>query len=137
MIMNKIVFYLLCIVFACSCKKDRYLFTMKTVTLNKYNKSNFPDQNLFIKVIDTYQYNVIAKSETNPSTQTLPTTYNVAPHPQIHLYKDGKITIELWGDSTGYIGSSTINMKEYKIQFPLDMETTDGTTTFTVAGTWE
>lgn len=135
--MNKIIFFLLCIVFATSCKKDRYIFTMKTVKLIGYDKEKFPEQNLYIKVIDTYPSNVLATSETYPSKQTLPATFNLSPHPEVHLYKNKNITIQLWGDISGYMESSTINMKEYKIIFPIDMETEEGETKFGVAGTWE
>ncbi|WP_299253355.1 hypothetical protein [uncultured Cytophaga sp.] len=110
---------------------------MKTVKLNDYDKSKFPDQNLSIKVIDTSPLNVIASSESYPSSQTLPATFNLSPHPQVHLYKDKNITVQLWGDVSGLMGYSTIDMKEYKIIYPIDMETKEGSTSFSVAGTWQ
>lgn len=132
----------LLLMFFCSmifytCKKDRYIFTMKTVRLNSYDKSQLPDQNIYIKVVDTDTANVLASTETYPGNLTLPVTFNLKPHPEIHLYKNDHIVIQLWGDLSGLIASSTIHMKEYKIQFPIDMETKEGTVSFSVMGTWE
>jgi hypothetical protein len=110
---------------------------MKTVKLNKYLKSKYPQQNLFIKVVKADNPgNVLAVTETYPSFLTLPATFAVNPFIKIHLYKE-LIAIQLWGDSTGLIASNTINMKEYKIIYPIDMEMGNDSVSFSVTGNWK
>lgn len=110
---------------------------MKTIQLHSYDKTQVSDQNLFIKVVDNNLSTVLAITDNYPSRWTLPATFIIKSKPQLHLYNNEHISVQLWGDSSGFIGSSTIHMKEYKIQFPIDMETKEGTTSFSIAGTWE
>lgn len=125
-----------CLIFI-GCKKDRYIFTMKSVQLNSYHKSQYPSQNISIKVVKADGSNtVLATTGSYPSIYTLPVTFAINPTIQTHLYKD-KIAIQLWGDSSGFIASSTINMKEYKIMFPINMATKSDSVSFAVMGSWE
>lgn len=120
-----------------SCKKDRYIFTMKSIRLNSFQKSKFPSQSLSVKVVYTDNPGmVLGSTESYPGNLTLPVILAVNPRPQIHLYKE-HITIQLWGDSTGLIASSDMDMKEYKIIYPIDMETKSDSVSFSVMGSWE
>lgn len=128
--------FICCLIFI-SCKKDRYIFTMQYIKLNQFEKSKYPSQNLTIKVV--YSDNstmVLGSTDPYPSNLTLPVTFAIHPPPQIHLYKD-HISVQLWGDSTGLIASSNIDMKEYKIIYPTDMETENDSVSFSVMGSWE
>lgn len=119
------------------CKKDKYIFTMKSIRLNSYQKSNLPSQNLFLKVVDIENANrILASTKNYLSSLTLPVTFAVIPQPELHLYKKDNIAIQLWGEDTGLIASSIIRMKEYKIIFPIDMETKNDSVSFSVMGTW-
>jgi len=110
---------------------------MKQVKLNAYQKSSYPTQNLSVKIInEASPTNVLATTESYPSTLPLPITLALTPKPEVHLYKD-HITVQLWGDVSGLIASSTIDMKEYKIIYPIDMETKNSNVSFSVMGSWE
>ena len=135
--MKKVVLIGLCSLMLWSCKKDRYEFTMKSIKLNSCHKSHYPSQGLSLKIVWANEPNsVLANTEPYPSTLTLPATFDVSAHPKVHLYKE-PIAIQLWGDSTGFMASSTMDMKEYKIMFPIEMETKNDSVSFTVIGSWE
>lgn len=127
----------MCILFFMGCTKDRYIFTMKSIKLNSYKKNQLITQNIFLKIITTDGSNtVLATTESYPSSLTLPAIFAINPRLHLHLYKD-PIIIQLWGTSTGFIASSTLNMKEYKIIYPIDMETENEEVSFSVMGSWE
>lgn len=135
--LTKIVLISIFVLSFTSCSKDRYEFTMKYIKLNSYHKSLYPDQNLFLKIVDANNANtVLAQTESYPSTLPLPATFALHSHLRIHLYKE-HLAIQLWGDSTGLIAASTINMDEYKIIFPIEMETENENVSFSVMGSWK
>lgn len=119
------------------CGMDRYIFTLKAVTLSAFQNDGYPAQNLRIKICDPDNPdNVLATTEPYPSSMTLPATFEVNPTLDFHLYKQS-IAVQLWGDSTGAIATSIVDMDEYKIIFPIEMETTSGVARFTLHGSWE
>jgi hypothetical protein len=127
----------LCIVLLSGCSKERYVFALKAVKLNSYHLSPQVDQNLFVKVVrDDEDKTVLATTDTYPSTLTLPATFAITPSLRLHLYGGDHIVVELWGDVTGLIASRAINMNEYKIKFPLDMEAKNAVASFSVMGSW-
>jgi len=135
--MKKLLILIVFIVGVVACRKDRYVFTMKLVTLNSYHQSQYPAQNIYIKIIDIDEGNAtLATTGAYTSSLPLPLTLTLNPNPKIHLYKE-HITVQLWGDSTGLIGSSAINMKNYKISFQLTMETKSSNLDATISGTWQ
>ena len=110
---------------------------MKCIKLNSYHKSQYPAQNLSLKIVKADNANtVLANTESYPSTLTLPATFALNSHLRIHLYKE-HIAIQLWGDSTGLIAASAIDMEEYKIIFPIEMETGNENISFSVVGSWK
>lgn len=123
-----------CCLLLLSCNKDRKTFTLKTVKLNSYTQSKHSAQNLYIKVVDINGA-VLNTTDNYPGSFTLPATYAIEPTLKLQLYKKG-CALQLWGDSTGFIGSSEINMDEYKIIFPIDMETKSEDVSFNVSGSW-
>jgi hypothetical protein len=110
---------------------------MKSIKLNSYEKSHYPSQNLSLKVVRANNTDlVIAITESYPSALTLPATFALKPHPVLRLYKED-IVIQLWGDITGLIASSNVDMEEYKIIYPIDMETENEEVSFSIMGSWE
>ncbi len=124
-----------CSLLVVGCNKDRKTFTLKTVKLNSYSESKHSSQNLFVKVVDKNDI-VLNTTGKYPGSFTLPATFAIDPSLNLKLYKD-QYTVQLWGDSTGLIGSSEINMDEYKIIFPIDMETESEEVSFNLAGSWK
>ncbi|WP_028979327.1 hypothetical protein [Sporocytophaga myxococcoides] len=111
---------------------------MKTIKLNSFRNVNFPSQYLTVKVVNGSSGNrVLGTTGKYPSDFTLPATFALDKQLKIHLYKEDHISIQLWGESTGFIASSTIDMKEYKIIYPIDMETQSDSVSFSVLGSWE
>lgn len=135
--MKRLLLVSLCCLLFLSCENDRYVFTMKSIKLNSYHKSEYPEQNLSLKVVELQDtHSVLASTDSYPSNLTLPATFAINSPLHLHLYKDN-IGIELWGDSTGFIASSEISMSEYKIIFPIDMETENDSVSFSVRGSWK
>lgn len=123
-----------CSLLLLSCNKDKKTFTLKTVKLNSYTQSKHSAQNLFVKVVDE-NGTVLNITDNYPGSFTLPATFAIDPTLKLKLYKN-QYAVQLWGDSIGLIGSSEINMDEYKIIFPIDMETKSEDVSFNVAGSW-
>lgn len=135
--MKKLVLVCLCSLLFMSCKKENHEFTLKSIKLNSYDKSHYPSQNLSLKVVRAETPDIIiANTESYPSALTLPATFSVKPRPVLRLYKEN-IVIQLWGESSGLIASSKVNMKEYKIIYPIDMETENEEVSFSIMGSWE
>ncbi|GAL85152.1 hypothetical protein MYP_2381 [Sporocytophaga myxococcoides] len=111
---------------------------MKTIKLNSYRRANFPSQFLTVKVVNTgFGNHILGTTGKYPSDFTLPAIFALDKELELHLYKEDHISIQLWGDSTGFIASSTIDMEEYKIIYPIDMETKSDSVSFSVMGSWE
>ncbi len=134
---QKILLIAGCLTILTGCKKDRYIFTMKSVRLVHYHKKHDLAENLFIKVVNTDDETVLATTGNYPSDLTLPATFGVHPSLKLHLYKKDNIALQLWGEASGMIAVATIRMKEYKIIFPIDMEVEGESATFSVMGSWE
>lgn len=136
-LINNLLLPVLCILILTGCKKDRYVFTLKNVKLNEYHKSGYPVQNLFIKIVSADNANnALATTEEYPGQLPLPVTFGIHPSARIHLYRD-RIAVQLWGETSGLIASSTVDMKEYKIIYPIEMETENDAVSFTLLGSWE
>lgn len=118
-----------------SCNKDRKTFTLKTIKLSSYSPSKHSTQNLFIKILNSNGA-VLNTTDNYPGSLTLPATYAIEPTLKLKLYKN-QYTIQLWGDSSGFIGSSEINMDDYKIIFPIDMEVKNEDLSFNIKGSWK
>lgn len=119
------------------CTKERYVFTMKSVRLNAYHKSIDVTQRLYIKVVNADNPEIVfATTDSYPSDLPLPVLFAVTPRPELRLYQQDHVAIELWGESTGRIASGTVSMDNYKIRFPVDMETAGDGVSFSVMGNW-
>jgi hypothetical protein len=134
--MNKLIIFILGSIFIASCENDTHVFTMKAIRLNHYHKAEYPAQNLSLKVVDPKDKSVLGVTDSYPSNLTLPATFAINPSLHLQLYKED-IVVQLWGDSTGYMTSSEIDMDEYKIIFPIDMETENDSVNFSVLGSWK
>lgn len=121
-----------------ACGKKNAVFVMKAVTLDLYiQKDTLPAQDLFIRIVDTGDASVLAQTDKYKSGQTLPATFNLEPHPEIQLYRQDDISLQLWGDSSGYLAARTIDLEEYTILFPIDIEAGSDSVRFSVKGSWK
>lgn len=118
-----------------SCNNDDNTFHLKTVKLLEYSK-NLPEQKLYIKAFSDDLPDSIAQTEEYPSTLPLPATLKMYPSPNMNLYGK-KYHLELWGGISGYIGRCDIDMDDYKIVFPIDMEIENESLSISMQGTWE
>ncbi len=138
---KKIYFLLiLLIVFHFSCKKknENIDFHLKSLTLNTANVSSLTKQNLFLKVFQIQNSNQITLVSTSlyPSYYTLPVKFGLDKSITMNFYKN-TYEVALFGDSSGCICTNAINIKDYKILYPLDMETENNGTTIVLNGTWK
>lgn len=124
------------VIFFTGCKKDDIAFTLKSVKLNEYRKTNLPDQKLYLKVCEEDTAVVLAQTEVYPSGLTLPATFAVRPAIPLNLYKRG-YRFQLWGDISGYLAGCRVDMDEYKIIFPIDMEVRNDSLSISISGSWK
>ena len=133
-----ILFLVLIFVFGGCKKKERIEFTLHNLTLKTFHKEHYPSQKLFLKVIlkGASTNEVLAVTDMYPGEYTLPAKFGVEQAPHLNFYKQD-YEIELWGDSSGYISSNPIHLKDYKIIYPLEMETKNSGTNIVLSGTWK
>jgi hypothetical protein len=129
--------FILCLVILFGgCTKDNKTFTLKTIKLSDYLQTNLPSQKLHLEVFDDKTSSALAHTNPYPNELPLPTMFMVYPSIPMTLYNKA-YRIELWGDVTGYISSCKVNMAEYKIIFPIDMEVKSDSLTVSIVGSWE
>lgn len=136
MVIKKVLALLLVVMLAVGCRKDNVAFTLKTIQLNHYHTHGLPVQNLHLEVFDNNTGTRLTSTDKYPNNQTLPATFIVLPSIQILPYaKDYRI--ELWGDATGHIASCHLDMDEYKIIFPIEMEVESDSLNVALTGNWK
>jgi len=135
MSIKKVYIGLLAVVLA-GCTKENRTFTLKTIKLNDYKRTNLPAQKLYLEFFDDDIAAPLAHTELYPNTLPLPATLNVYPPAPMTLYKKG-YHVQLWGDSTGYISSCHIDMDDYKIIFPIDMDVKSDSLNVDLMGSWK
>ncbi len=118
------------------CTRDDISFSLKTIRLNNYERKTTVHQKLHLEVFDDNKSVALASTDLYPSDLTLPASFKVDPAVPMALYKKA-YHVQLWGDSTGYIGSCQINMDEYKIVFPIDMEVKNDSLNISIMGSWK
>lgn len=133
-----ILFLLISFAFACKKKNESIDFHLNSLTLKSTVLNNLPKQNLYLKVIQIKNFNEIELASTNkyPSNYTLPVKFGLEKSISMNFYKND-YKISLYGDSSGCLSKNTINIKDYKILYPLDMDTEDNNTTIILSGTWK
>lgn len=138
------MFRITCLVFILSIpllgchKRKKIEFHLKKLSLNKLEKENYPDQHYYLKVIELHDgaNKTLIVSENYPSDVTLPAEYAVNPTLSINFYTND-FAIELWGDSSQLIGTNKINLDDYKIIYPLEMDTEHDEIGIALHGTWK
>lgn len=133
-----IVCFLATLMMCVACKKkEKIEFTLNSITLKAVKKENVPKQMFFIKVIkqDNHTDDVLTTTDKYPSEYTLPVKFGIEHPIKMNFYKSSYI-VALYGDSSGFIGSNPINIKDYKILYPLDMETDKNGLSIVLSGTW-
>lgn len=132
--MKKILPILLAVLLS-GCTKDNKTFTLKTIRLNDYKRTNLQTEKLYIKIYDDHAV-LLTQTEGYPNDLTLPATIKVISRIPMTLY-NRSYSMQLWGDSTGYISSCKVNMDEYKIIFPIDMEVMSDSLNISMMGSWK
>lgn len=118
-------------------KKEKIEFTLNSLTLKSDKLDSLPKQNLFLKVFktDNSTQEDLATTGKYPSEYTLPVKYGLENPVKMNFYKH-TYAVALYGDSSGFIGSNTVNIHDYKILYPLDMETKNNGLEIVLSGTW-
>lgn len=120
-----------------ACQKDNKYFKLRTLTINSYSKKNLPQQRIYVRVVNSADaQQVIGVSASYPSDLPLPVTLGVTSSLKQTLYKRPCV-IELWGDITGLLSSEEINIAQYKIIFPLEMDVENEVMDVTLKGSWD
>lgn len=128
----------LALLLAAGCrKKEKIEFILNSLTLKADRLDHLPRQGLYLKVLQVTgsSEEVLAVTGTYPSEYTLPAKYGVEEPVKMNFYKN-TYRVALYGDSSGFIGSNLINIKDYKILYPLDMETKQDGLEIVLSGTW-
>lgn len=135
---TKKLLYLLPFIFLLfSCNKEDYIFHLKSVKLNEYSQRNhLSEQKLYVKVFSNESAIALAQTDGYPSNLPLPATLKMYPAVDMNLY-DSPYYLELWGSEQGYIARCDINMDDYKIIFPIDMEVENEELNVSILGSWE
>lgn len=130
------IIYLFILLLSTGCTKENKIFTLKTIRLNDYRQTDLPVQKLYLEVFEDNAAAPLMHTGVYPSDLTLPVSFKVEPTIPMMLY--GKAYyVQLAGDSTGYIGRSQVNMDEYKIVFPIDMEVGNDSLNISLIGNWK
>ena len=126
--------WIICLALLCAgCKKEDIAFTLKSVRLNEYRKTNLPAQKLYLKVCEEDTAVVLARTEKYPSDLTLPAVFAIRPLIPLNLYKKG-YRFQLCGDVSGYLAGCRVDMDEFKIIFPSDMEVSNDSLSISISG---
>jgi hypothetical protein len=119
------------------CNKKGQDFKIKSVTLTAHRAIQYPQQLLRFRFLDGADSSqVIGVTSGYPANLPLPVTLLVEPAFKLKLYKN-PCYVQLWGDSTGLIGSCRVNMDNYKIIFPLEMDVANDDLKATLTGKWD
>jgi hypothetical protein len=120
-----------------SCNKKGQDFKIKSVTLLAHRPLQYQQELLRVKFLDgADSQKVIGVTSGYPVNLPLPATMLVDPSFKLKLYHQ-PCYVQLWGDSTGLIGTCKVNMDDYKIIFPLEMEVVNSDMKVTLTGKWD
>lgn len=134
--MKHLLFALILVILISGCSKKNEEFKIATVTLNGHQTGKYPQELLSVRFLDgTDSQRVLGVTSGYPANLPLPATLAVDPGFKIQLYKQ-PCYVQVWGDSSGLIGSVKVNMDLYKIIFPLEMEVKDAGMDVTLSGQW-
>ncbi|PSK91215.1 hypothetical protein B0I18_106227 [Taibaiella chishuiensis] len=128
--------FLLLLITAAGCAKNNKTFTLKTIRLDDYRHNTIPAQGLYLKIYGDPAAATLAQTASYPSELTLPAVFTVSPALPMTLYKNA-CTVQLWGETTGYISSCSVDMHAYKIVFPIDMEVKSDSLDISLQGSWQ
>ncbi len=133
----KKIFFSLFILFMMSCTNDNNTFTLKTIKLNDFEgRTTLPAQKLYFKVFKNGSEVPLTETGFYPSDYTMPATFKVFPSIGMQLY--GKAyNVQLWSETEGCLGRCDIDMDEYKIIFPIDIEVENDSLNIAIQGNWE
>lgn len=135
--MKQLILVFIIAIASSACSKQNQHFKAKSVTLNGHEILNYPHELLRLRFLDGLDSTKVLGSTTGyPADLPLPAVLAINPGFTIQLYKD-PCYVQLWGDSSGLIGTAKVNMNHYKIIFPLEMEIKSAGFDVTLAGVWD
>lgn len=120
-----------------SCSNEDNTFHLNTVKLIEYSqRESISEQRIFIKAFSNDSPEPLAQTEKFSNALPMPITLKMHPKAEMNLYgKD--YHLELWGEVSGFIGRCDIDMDNYKIVFPIDMEIEGEELTASIQGGWD
>lgn len=129
-------FILSLLLVACK-KKEEIEFTLNSLTLKSGKLNDLPVQKIYLKVLklDDSNQEVVITTNKYSSEYTLPVKYSIDEPVKMNFYKH-TYAVALYGDSSGYIEKNIVNINDYKILYPLDMETENNGFAIILSGTW-
>lgn len=136
--MKKIFFSLFLSFLLVSClTNDNNTFTLKTIKLNDFKeRTTLSAQKLYFKVFRSDSEIPLTETMHFLSDNALPATLKVFPSVDMQLYGK-KYNVQLWSETQGCLGRCDIDMDEYKIIFPIDMEVENDSLNIAIQGSWE
>nr|WP_067054562.1 hypothetical protein [Mucilaginibacter sp. L294] len=135
--MKYITLFAIIILGITACQKDDQNFKLKTVTINAYTRKDLPLQRIYVKIVDAIDtQRVIGTSASYPSNLPLPVTLGVTSSLKQALYKHTCL-VQLWGDAAGLLSSKRMDMNNYKIVFPLEMDVENEEMDISLSGNWD
>ena len=111
-------------------------FLLKQLKLTQYQVEHTTRDSLYLQLYQAGSNAPILSTDTYPSTQTLPAVYAVHPVLPLALYQQN-YRVELWGKKAGYLGSCVFDMDNYKIIFPLEIESESESVVISLQGGWK
>ena len=130
-------FIIFSIVFLCaSCAKNDKTFLLKQIKLNHFAQHEIVQQSLYLKLYESSGTSPIKTTDVYPSDFTLPASYAIHPKLALKLYQQN-YRVELWGSEDGKLGSCEVDMDNYKIIFPIELEAESELLSVSLSGSWE
>lgn len=119
-----------------SCTKDNKVFRLKLLRLNECRRAGLPVQQLYLKVVEDNTSEALTHTDHYPSSLSLPATLAVHPEVPMLLYSKA-YQVQLWGAVTGYIAGCRVDMEDYRIIFPIEMELKQDSLSISLMGSWK
>lgn len=119
-----------------NCDNEHKEFQLNSIKLKSYKKSDNIGEKLYFRVVDGGESDkILATTDRFSANSTMPILLGLDAKVRYKLYSE-PFLIQLVSDSTNVIGSTFVNMDEYKIVFPIDMEIENEEMDITISGSW-
>lgn len=114
--MKHIRLALILVILFSSCSKENQEFKIKTITLNSHREGKYSQELLRVRFLaGSDSQRILGVTSGYPANLPLPVALSVTPAFKLKLYKQ-PCYVQLWGDSTGLIGSCKVNAEVRTVQ---------------------